>query len=684
MSIDKAQQRYGIAIIHDIPSDEELHLMSTDVTWEAISFLNQHDEKQLHERCKYKNITINKITRIRDILEKFGLQARKRYTKFMANWPEQTLVDEIPFKEQFTHRGEISYWWLTNASVKQNEVSNTFEYLCYLEIIDSIMSYEHNYCVYTGQDPLLSLLISRICEKYNLEYKTNKHTKVKFNNSLKLGGVSRLWFAVKLMVAWVFFKAFRFSLPEFSSNTVGFYTIYPSTLTLSPNGAKDRNYKQLPELINNRSDASSLFLVSFQPKSIKHWATVLKSALNPRSLPSPNYIFLEQFLQFRDILSVLANLIFVAQYKRLHKNNYNFLNSFKYLGINVYELIGPEQSKCLLGNQLPDSITLANLIERCISRYPVKYLICFLELYPSARAIYYGASKGLNTVKTIAYQHASINSMKLWYNYSETELTNRNDKVGTFINGMPIPDAYFFQGQLGQNIIVDSGYPLDRSVITGSPRYDNLAQRENNIDTKQLSRSGHCKHEPNKSTTVRILIVPSLSLSDSLGLIEAVLQAWKRSHKYYEKTIPIEMIIKPHPSVTLTNEILNLSDRYNCGCISESLDDLYDLILNANIVITSYSTAGEEAIALKTPVICYSGTKVTISSFIDIPAAPIAHDSEELDDMIKKIIDTEGNPFHDPNFIEQYKTHWPRLVDNAFYKLDARASERMIAELFKS
>ena len=53
MSIDKAQQRYGIAIIHDIPSDEELHLMSTDVTWEAISFLNQHDEKQLHERCKY-------------------------------------------------------------------------------------------------------------------------------------------------------------------------------------------------------------------------------------------------------------------------------------------------------------------------------------------------------------------------------------------------------------------------------------------------------------------------------------------------------------------------------------------------------------------------------------------------------------------------------------------------------
>ena len=160
MSIDKTQQKFGIAIIHDIPSDEELHLISSDVTWEAISFLTQDDEKQLHERCKYKNITISKITRIRDILEKFGLHARARFTEFMANWPTQTLVNEIPFKEKFTHRGEISYWWLTNASVKQNEFSNTFAYLCYLEIIDSLISDQHSYCVYIGRDTLLSLLIS--------------------------------------------------------------------------------------------------------------------------------------------------------------------------------------------------------------------------------------------------------------------------------------------------------------------------------------------------------------------------------------------------------------------------------------------------------------------------------------------------------------------------------------------
>ena len=684
MNIDKTQQAYGIAIIADTPSDEVLHQMSIGVRWDAISFLNQHEEKRLQERCTHKNIIINKITRVTDILEKSALQARERYTEFMADWPAQTLVDERPFKEKFTHRGEISYWWLTNASVKQNEFSNTFEYLCYLEIIDSMMSYDHDYCVYTGQDALLSLLISRICVKYHLEYITNNHTKLKSNNPLQSGFVSRLWFSTKIMVAWMFFKMFRCRLQEFHSNTVGFYTIYPGTLSLSASGPKDRNYKQLPELINKRSDARSLFMVSFQPKSIKHWTTVLKSMLKRSGQTGPDYIFLEQFLKFRDILTVLANLTFVARYKCLHKYNYNFQNAFEYLGINIYELIGPEQSRCLLGNQLPDSITLANLIERCLNRYPVKYLMCFLELYPSARAIYYGASKSMKPVKTIAYQHASINSMKLWYNYSKDELTNINDNVGPFINAMPIPDTYFFQGQLGQNIIVDSGYPLDRSVITGSPRYDNLAQRKNSLNTQELAPNDHFEDKPSKPTPVQILIVPSLSLSDSLSLIEACLIAWKRSHEYYSQTVPIEMIIKPHPSVTLTKEILNLSNRYDCNCISESLDDLYDLIINSEIVITSYSTAGEEAIALETPVICYSGNKATISSFMDIPAAPIAHDAEELDDMVKKFIDTEGNPFYDPHFINKYKMHWPTLVDNAFYKLDARASERMISELFKS
>ena len=69
------------------------------------------------------------------------------------------------------------------------------------------------------------------------------------------------------------------------------------------------------------------------------------------------------------------------------------------------------------------------------------------------------------------------------------------------------------------------------------------------------------------------------------------------------------------------------------------------------MVITSYSTAGDEAIALETPVICYSGTRVTMSSFLDLPAAPIVHDPEELDTALKKVISPKNHPLYDPNLL---------------------------------
>ena len=85
------------------------------------------------------------------------------------------------------------------------------------------------------------------------------------------------------------------------------------------------------------------------------------------------------------------------------------------------------------------------------------HLICFLELYPSARAIYYGASKSKTSIKTIAYQHASINSMKLWFDYTEKDVQRSQDNNNKFIFSMPIHDMYFFQENLGSRVIRQSG-----------------------------------------------------------------------------------------------------------------------------------------------------------------------------------------------------------------------------------
>ena len=681
--IDNNQQQLGITIIRDMPKGTDICLLSKNISWVVISFLSFKEDRVFVEHCKKRNISIHKIIKVQDVIERYSPQTRIRYRDFISTWPIETRIHGVSFKERFTYRHEISYWWLTDASVKQNESGLTFDYLCYLELIDATMDMSYSRCVYIGYDNLLSILILRICGKYNIHFTSISLPKVKTHLSVTHGILSRLWFAFKIFCMWILFKLFKFKKPSLSSNNLGFYTTYPSTSSLENAVIKDRNYLQLPEIIDKKSGYKSLFLISFQPKSLRHWKEAIQSIMIKQNPNRPTHIFMESFLTFSDILVVLMNLVFVSKYLIQHKYSSAFRDTFKYLGINIYELIGLEQARSFLGNQLPDSIILARLTERTLNQYPMTHLVCFLELYPSARAIYYGASKSKTSVQTVAYQHASINSMKLWYNYTDKEVQVYQDNSNKFISSMPIPDLYFFQGNLGRSIISGSGYPENRCLVTGSPRYDTLARMRETIDSPPQITSNQLG-ETRKSKTKQILVVPSLSTSDALELIESTLLAWQQGRSEYDNNIPIQITIKPHPATILSNNLRYLREKYGCECISESSEDLYDLILKSDVVITSYSTAGDEAIALQKPVICYSGIRVTMSSFLDIPAAPIVHDPEELDDAIKKIISPEDHPLHDPNFIAPYREHWQSLIDESFYKLDSHASDRIISELFRS
>ena len=682
MLINNNQKQLGMTIIQDIPTDPDIALLSGEISWVVISFLSNKQDQEFLARCKTRNVSVHDVIKVHDAVENYSPKARTRYSEFISNWPIDTLINGVSFKQKFSYKHEISYWWLTDASVKQNESSLTFDYLCHLELINSTMNMSYSKCVYIGHDNLLSLLVFRLCEKHNIHFISLNLPRVKTHLSVIHGILSRFWFAFKILWIWIFFKVFNFSKPELSSNVIGFYTIYPSTSFLEDSSLNDRNYRQLPEIINNQSDRKALFCVSFHPKNLSHWMTALKSITTRQNANKPNHVFIESFLTFNDVIVVLMNLVFVSKYIMLHKYNATFRRSFEYLEIDIYELIGLEQARSLLGNQLPDSIILARLTERSLNKYPMTHLICFLELYPSARAIYYGASKSKTSIKTVAYQHASINSMKLWYSYSEKEIVRSHSKPDKFISSMPIPDMYLFQGNLGRSIITESGYPEDRCLVTGSPRYDRLARIRKTIDSHQQITSQQ-PDNTQKSKAKQVLVVPSLSTSDALELIETTLLAWQQGRSEYDNGIPIQITIKPHPATILSNKLNVLIDKYKCECMSESSEDLYTLILKADVVITSYSTAGEEAIALQTPVICYAGTSVTMSSFLDIHAAPIVHDPEELDNVLKKVISPEDHPLHDPHFITPYQDNWQFLIDQSFYRLDALASDRIISELFR-
>jgi len=106
-----------------------------------------------------------------------------------------------------------------------------------------------------------------------------------------------------------------------------------------------------------------------------------------------------------------------------------------------------------------------------VKAWKPKGIVTFLEDVSILKSALYGVKRGAPDTKTIAYQHANITPMKLWYSYSPEEISLEGD----YIKGMPVPDYFIFQGRMGKNIVKTSGYPESRCFMTGSPRFDGLA-----------------------------------------------------------------------------------------------------------------------------------------------------------------------------------------------------------------
>ena len=85
MLIDKKQQQLGITIIRDMPTEPDIQLLSTDMSWVVISFLSNSDDRALLEHCKEKNVSIHKVIKVQQIVEKYSLTARTHYRDFISN-----------------------------------------------------------------------------------------------------------------------------------------------------------------------------------------------------------------------------------------------------------------------------------------------------------------------------------------------------------------------------------------------------------------------------------------------------------------------------------------------------------------------------------------------------------------------------------------------------------------------
>ena len=655
----------GLLVIHDPCPDEETWRQLEEGAWVVLSFSDKEWQESFLAQSRERHIQINEILQAADYIDQVSLIAREEYLRFVAEWPEKFRKNGKSFKQMFNHRGEIAHWWLSSASFKDNEISSTFECLCHMEVVRSILkSTGFLRCVMVASDQQLVLLVARCCAQLNIPFWAPRGVKKNRDMAFIRGLADRIRFALYLSLDIVFS---RFVLPrsrenEGSRSTV-FLTVYPSCLELGGDGPRESNYRELPQQFAARSQTDATFLAVHHRNTPAKWFKMMaqRKRLSPSS--NPRVLFLDSFLHPSDMAVVLSSFLSFFRYFWMDLTYRGFRDSFVFDGVNVYELVGREFRRWFLGSQIPYHLVVARAVERAVRSEGIQTLICFLELYPLARAVYYGAKRGNPHTATVAYQHANINRMKLWYCYRSNELVASGANQSNFIATMPIPDRYIFQGRNGMNILQGSGYPSDRCILTGSARYDQLAATMAESHGAQKSRVGN----PRRSSKTTLLVTPSMSAIDARALIDITAQACGNGSEY-------TVLVKPHPHRPINSYVETARERHQVQDMHVVHDDLHTLIREADVIITSYSTAGDEAIALGRPVICYTGVGPCMATFLDIAAAPLVHSADELRCSLGKML-------HDEAYRRTYQDRWPELVEASFYSLDGRANERIVDAL---
>ena len=635
-----------------------------------LSFVDSDVERKFSAICGENGASSVNIIHASKYIREASLRARDKYSSFIAQWPEKFRKNGKNFKEIFTYKNEISLWWLSSASMKDNEVRQTFDYLCDIEIIKSVLeqrSFEK--CVVFADDFTFVSLVQQLCQKQGIEFFESPPKPKRLRQKPAIWYLLvRVWFLILLIAKFIIFKLKVIpsvsDIGDDNKALVAFLSIYPSVLRNKDEVPYERNYRELPAYLNTMSDFKSVLVCRYDNRSVFNKGEI--HDIRQMMEGEPKLLFLESYLKLSDILFVLLNLVFFFKYLFLDQFDKQFKASFDYDGINVYELIGNEFKELFLKNEIPGNLLIIRTMQRLAKDIDINLFVSFLELYPISRAFYYALKKSNPSTVTIAYQHANITQMKLWYTYQPEELSHITD--GKYIKSMPIPHYYTFQGTTGKNIVTSCGYPEERCFLIGSPRYDDLGEfirsrlKEESTLPNQLDGLDLGERKI-------ILVTPSLSETDAFELINVTLQVCSKRDDCF-------ILIKPHPACPVGQMVSSLKQRYHFEKVAEVSDNIHSLITIADLLIVSYSTVGDEAIALGCPVISYAGIHPTMSSFLDIEAAPLVHSVEELAQALEMMLYNE-------EYRQHYIAQWDKLVEGTFYRLDGQAKERFTEMLLQ-
>jgi surface carbohydrate biosynthesis protein (TIGR04326 family) len=451
---------------------------------------------------------------------------------------------------------------------------------------------------------------------------------------------------------------------------VAFYSWFPSQWIDFKGGFVDKYYVDLPAFIHEYRDYRPTYACLLHVNgSFKAYFRFLRSF--GRDLVSGKYSdinFLEEdYASLLDIFGSFLNLRTMWRYLALEKGDKSFKESFTYDDVNIFKIVYNDFRVSFLGWTMPFYLLTARTMEKFVRATRVQRVITYFESYCFERALVYGAKRAAKETEIIGYQLSAITKMKLPFSFHPGELMPNAEDPYDYINNVPIPDKFALHGEFAKNILVASGFPEHHLHVTGSPRFDVLAEFILDLDREKIKKSLSLDLPKNRKV---VLITTSIQPCDTKSLLKSAIEALSKRNDCFA-------IFKPHPGLSNIAPIISEASKES-GFKDYLLltEDVHKLIAVSDVLVVTYSTTGVEALAIGRPVICMSfGNRPDVSPFAEMEGAALtARDAYTLNEALDVV-------FYDHTALKSYTDNSQKLTEGTFYKLDGKAKERFLEVL---
>ena len=322
--------------------------------------------------------------------------------------------------------------------------------------------------------------------------------------------------------------------------------------------------------------------------------------------------------------------IFIYRYCKPFQYLSDFFSGLKFLSKNK-EAIGIisdefKIKKGLLRLNILDSLFILHCAENFLKAHrSIRHIILNTDVHKISRVLVFLARQ--QGIKTYVVQHGST---VLEYGY------------------LPINADYMFTwGELSNNWFTERGTSPEKLVATGTPKMDSI--KGYNIDKKRSERVQDV-----------LLILNPIGDNNVRHFLNTVFDA--EIHKKYR------LLIKLHPGSLDNREIV---DEVFAGQDVEILkkENTHQLLNSCDVVITTTSTVGNEAIAFYKPLVqaVIDGVNVTMD-YENFNCSHMVSGAEELALLLA-----------DSDLLYSKMTNYDTFISKYFFKLDGSASERIMS-----